>query len=874
MVAFTVVIVFASRPTKSRADEASAIEFFEAKVRPLLVEHCYECHSEEAGEASGGLRLDTAGASRRGGQRGPAVVPGDADHSLLLKAIGYSDSHMEMPPTGKLSDEQIEIFKQWIQSGAADPRQSDAAQKQGLPSPFERAPTSHWAYVTPVQPIASRGGSDTISDPVDAYFEAAAAKFNLRPNPRADRRVLAERLYVDLTGLRPTANEIEQFERDRHPLAYEQLIDRLLSSPEFGERFARHWMDVARYADTVGYDFGGKDRRLKGSERYRDWLIRAFGSDMPYRDMVRHQLCGDRTDPKNERGNLDAMGFLTVGRKFQNRFDLIDDRIDVISRGLLGVTVSCARCHDHKFDPVTAKDYYALAGILVSSEQPEDGASPLMMRDADKPHDMHVLLRGQPGNNGEIAPRQFLTALRKPDEPRFKDGSGRFELAERIIAADNPLTYRVMANRIWMALVGKSLVTTPSDFGFRTDPPAVPEVLDDLAIDLAKHQSVKRLVRRIVMTDTYKRSADVTREMLTIDPDNNFAMRGNRRRLDFETLRDSMLVSASVIDRTIGGEPVDISLVDSRARRSVYAFIDRQNLPGVFRTFDVASPDGHVPERHYTTVPQQSLYLMNSPILIKASMATADVVSQQLQGAAGDDAAWARAIYVKVLGRQPNEIELRLAVQFLKQPLNAYGPPPDPRRLWQYGTAELNDQGAVVKFAPFKTFKDNKWQNSDKFPDGEMGYASLANDHGHPGAGPSRAVVRRWTAPSDGSVTIGGTIGHKQEQGDGVRATFAIADQVYWREVQKNNIRPIEPMTWPIKAGQSLDLIIDENQSNSHDSFSCRMNVRFEGANGRVIESNSADDFSGPLPAEDRAMNRREQLAQVLLLSNEFAFVD
>ncbi len=222
----------------SHADDAAAIEFFEAKVRPLLVEHCYECHSDEAGEASGGLRLDTAGSTRRGGQRGPAVVPGDVGNSLLLKAVSYTDSHMEMPPTGKLSDEQIEIFKQWIQSGAADPRQSDAAEKQGLPSPFERAPTSHWAYAAPVQPVASLAGSLTISDPVDAYFEAAAAKVNLHPNPRADRRVLAERVYVDLTGMRPTAVEVAAFVRDTHPLAYERLVDQLLSSAAFGERFA------------------------------------------------------------------------------------------------------------------------------------------------------------------------------------------------------------------------------------------------------------------------------------------------------------------------------------------------------------------------------------------------------------------------------------------------------------------------------------------------------------------------------------------------------------------------------------------------------------------------------------------------------------
>jgi hypothetical protein len=308
-------------------------------------------------------------------------------------------------------------------------------------------------------------------DIIDAAFYAAAQKQQLAPSPLAPREQLIRRLYFDLAGLVPSQDEIAAFANDNHPAAYERLVDRLIALPEFGERFGRHWMDVARYADTVGYDFGGKDRRLVGSERFRDWAIRSFDNDMPYDEMIRHQLSGDRTDPDNAQGNLDAMGFITVGRKFQNHLDLIDDRIDVITRGLLGMTVACARCHDHKFDPVPTKDYYALAGIMMSSDQPSDGPSPLMMRDRKDPHDERVMLRGQPGNHGDVAPRQFLTALRKADEPRFNDGSGRGELADRIAAADNPLTYRVMANRVWGHLIGVPLVDTPSDFGFRTAPP-------------------------------------------------------------------------------------------------------------------------------------------------------------------------------------------------------------------------------------------------------------------------------------------------------------------------------------------------------------------------------------------------------------------
>jgi hypothetical protein len=850
-------------------------DFFESKIRPLLIEHCYECHSVESGEASGNLLLDSAPASHQGGDRGPAVVPGNIDASLLIKAVSYTDADMEMPPAGKLSDEKIGWLRQWIAAGAPDPRTESPGMRIKKESPLDRDPKSHWAFLPPAKTSGSNMGPADASDVIDSAFFAAGKEHQLAPTPIAPREQLIRRLYFDLAGLVPSEEEIVTFSNDKHPAAYERLVDRLLSLPEFGERFGRHWMDVARYADTVGYDFGGKDRRLVGSERFRDWAIRSFDNDMPYDEMIRHQLSGDRTDPDNSKGNLDAMGFLTVGRKFQNHLDLIDDRIDVITRGLLGITVACARCHDHKFDPVPTKDYYALAGILMSSDQPSDGPSPLMMRDIKEPHDERVLLRGQPGNHGDVAPRQFLTALRKTDEPRFNDGSGRGELADRIAAADNPLTYRVMANRIWGHLIGVPLVDTPSDFGYRTAPPAVPAVLDDLAAEFAEHRSVKKLVRRIVLSSTYQRSSATDSATLERDPDNRYAMRGNRKRRDFESLRDSMLVVSGSIERSVGGAPVDISVNGARPRRSVYAFIDRQNLPGVFRTFDVASPDAHTPNRHYTTIPQQALYLMNSPLMLETAVQASSLVSKSLGDQASDDRLWAEALFVRILGRHANDSERELATQFLKTELNPSGLMPDLRRMWEYGRATIDAKGFVTNFEKFAVFDKDGWQFSSTYPDPEVGYAKLSSENGHPGAGLTGAVVRRWLAPGDGTVTVSGIMGHREDKGDGIRATFAIGDHVVWQEVQKNNNRPYGPETWPIKKGQTLDLIADDNGSTAFDSFFWRANVQFAGSDGRVVESSSVDDFSGPIAGEAaKPMSRREQLAQLLLLSNEFAFVD
>ncbi len=318
------------------------LDFFEGQVRPLLVGHCYECHSVQSGESNGELLIDTAAGIRKGGSHGPALVPGKPQESLLLRVVSYEDAEMQMPPDQKLNDDAIAVLRRWIEMGAPDPRTQVArGGDDKSTSPLDRDPTTHWAFNTPVSVTPANNNISTSLDSIDAFAQNRAAEKGLRPNPIAADETLIRRLYFDLTGLPPSRQQVDRFVSSDRPDAYVRLVDSLLASPEFGERFGRHWLDVSRYADTVGYALGGQERRYQGSERFRDWTIRAFATDMPYDEMLRHQLAGDRTDPNNEDGNLDAMGFLTLGRKFLNPLDTIDDRIDVISRGLLGMTVSC-----------------------------------------------------------------------------------------------------------------------------------------------------------------------------------------------------------------------------------------------------------------------------------------------------------------------------------------------------------------------------------------------------------------------------------------------------------------------------------------------------------------------------------------------------
>ncbi len=369
---FVIILAFSFRTSFSQDAERDKLDFFENKIRPALVKYCYECHSAESGEANGELLLDSRPTMLRGGTRGNVLNGESPDHTLFMKAVLYQDADLQMPPSGQLPAEVIEDFRAWIAQGAVDPRVEETRLTAGQPhaTPGDRA-ASHWAYRAPeLRPIPAIDSQGWVRDPIDAIvFEKQHAR-GIAPNPEADKRTLVRRLYYDLLGLPPTQEQIQTALMDESEAWYERLVDDLLQSPHFGERMARYWMDLTRFADTKGYVFM-EDRAYPHAYRYRDWLIRSFNQDLPYNDFIKYQLAADRLDPENAQGHLDAMGMLTLGRRFlNNQNDIADDRIDVVTRGLLAMTVGCARCHDHKYDPVKMADYYSLHGVFVNSEEP------------------------------------------------------------------------------------------------------------------------------------------------------------------------------------------------------------------------------------------------------------------------------------------------------------------------------------------------------------------------------------------------------------------------------------------------------------------------------------------------------------------------
>ncbi len=389
------------------------------------------------GEASGGLLLDSQPGMRRGGSRGD-VLQGGIDSSLLLKAIQYTEPNLEMPPTGKLPQDTIDDFRKWIEEGAFDPRIEPTSLKAPQGVSIQQRAESHWAY----QPLHSvpvpNSGLESTHHPIDRFILDRLQRENLPLNPLADKATLIRRLYFDLLGLPPSIEEIQAFEADDTSSSYDLLVDRLLSSPHFGERMARYWMDLARYADTKGYVFM-EDRAYPHAYRYRDCLIRAWNQDLPYDRFVQLQVAADRLDPENVEGHLDAMGFLTLGRRFLNNpNDIADDRIDVVSRGILGMTVGCARCHDHKYDPISMADYYSLHGAFVNSEEPGGDQSPLRLTDKADIHPSFIFVRGQPGNRGESIEPRFVQFLNRDKPVPLTDGSGRGDLAKALVDPNKP----------------------------------------------------------------------------------------------------------------------------------------------------------------------------------------------------------------------------------------------------------------------------------------------------------------------------------------------------------------------------------------------------------------------------------------------------
>jgi hypothetical protein len=466
----------------------------------------------------------------------------------------------------------------------------------------------------------------------------------------------------------------------------------LLASPQYGERWARHWLDVARYGEDQAHTF--EARKYPDGYRYRDWLVLALNADMPYDRFITEQIAGDLLDGPDRQGSLAALGFFALGPVYYGKAvaDELDDRVDTLTRGFLGLTVACARCHDHKFDPISTKDYYALAGIFASTDYKEYVLKPQgdideeavslptdkmkkvkgkaqprppvihSLTEGKKPANLRVNIRGNPNNLGEEAPRRFLGILAGDEPPLFKNGSGRLELARAIASKDNPLTGRVMVNRVWAHLFGRGLVGTPSNFGSLGERPTHPELLDHLASRfMAEAWSIKKLTRAILLSEAYQRASKYNEHNAKRDPDNRLLWRMNRRRLEVEAWRDAFLAVAGNLDRAIGGPPSDLSAPENR-RRTLYGAVSRHNLDSLLRLFDFPDPNLTSDRRPVTTVPLQQLFVLNSDFMVRVSKAFAARVQD---GPESDEPSRIRRAFLLAYGRPPTEREIRLGMQFL-----------------------------------------------------------------------------------------------------------------------------------------------------------------------------------------------------------------
>jgi mono/diheme cytochrome c family protein len=673
-----------------------ALEYFEKSVRPVLAGHCQSCHG--ADKQKGGLRLDSRDAMLNGGDSGPVIVPGEPEKSKLITAVHQSGDAPKMPPKGKLDETQIVALTNWIKQGAPWP----AVKADVRPSIVDHAgmvvtakDREFWSFRPVAEPPVPqlRNPKSEIRNEIDAFIQARLEKDGLTPSPPADKRTLIRRVTFDLTGLPPSPEEVEAYLRDDAADAYDRLVDRLLASPHYGERWARHWLDIARYGEDQAHTF--QSRKYPQGFRYRDWLVKSFNDDLRYDRFVMEQIAADLLEGPDRNENLPALGYFSCGPVYygdQKKLDQYDDRIDTLSRGFLGLTVACARCHDHKFDPIPTADYYSLAGIFASTEydefplvppeevekakkaltdkQKKDKVAPKYplvhaLKDLPKPVTMRVHVRGNPDTLGPEAPHHFLTVLTPDAPPKFEEGSGRLELAKAIADPANPLTARVFVNRVWKHHFGQGLVRTASNFGALGERPTHPELLDHLATQFVRSGwSIKALHRLIVMSATYRQtSATLDERNREIDPENRLAWRMNRRRLEVEAWRDAMLAAAGTLDRTLGGPSTDLNSPDNR-RRTFYGSVSRHDLNPLLRLFDFPDPNITADKRPETTVPLQQLFVLNSEFMVRNAKALAGAVAE----AERDDAERIKLAFLRLYGRPATEREVSLGLAFVSSP--------------------------------------------------------------------------------------------------------------------------------------------------------------------------------------------------------------
>ncbi len=774
-------LLFVADSGRIFADDSTTAgnEFFEKQIRPLLVEHCWGCHGDKKQE--GGLRLTSRDTLLKGGETGPVVVPGKPEESRLIRAVGYLDE-LKMPPKQKLADADIAKLKRWVALGALWPASSSTPSPTtdgGGPSEFQATPKqrSWWAF----QPVKQTTPPSVKNDQwprgeIDQFILAELDAREMSPAQPADRRVWLRRVTFDLTGLPPIPEEAEAFVADNSDQAFERVVDRLLGSPAYGQRWARHWLDVVRYADYHDGDPKARNPVCEPLEawRYRDWVVEALNRDLPFDQFITHQIAGDLLPAPDGKqpytDGLIATTFLVNGAwdrgdadKEKMVSDMVDDQIDTVGKAFLGLTLGCSRCHDHKFDPLAQSDYYALAGIFYSTRMlkelgtkggeialqrrplvpqevvdkrdqqvkqvaevnaklaeldkqspkppPDDPARLMLIERRDRLQkelppeppmtlavseggvpgglfpaiqDVPIHLRGSYTRLGSVVPRRMPSFFAGDQQPSIANGSGRRELAAWVASKENPLTARVIVNRIWQSHFGEGLVHTPNNFGLLSEPPSHPALLDWLATRFVEEGwSLKKLHRRIVLSATYRQASKVEdfglrvegnstspsaldlRASALSDPDNRWLGRFAARRLEAEAIRDAMLSVTGQLDPASGGPASDnVSIV----RRSLYVQTARWDRSNFATLFDAANPDASDEKRNVSTVAPQSLFLLNNTFSLAQAKHLAERLIRDVPNAAPNvETLRIQHAYRLLFSRSPNEEEIGIARQLVGQ---------------------------------------------------------------------------------------------------------------------------------------------------------------------------------------------------------------
>ena len=544
-----------------------------------------------------------------------------------------------------------------------------------------------WAFQSPTKAeLPQINQAAWPSRRIDHFVLAKLEAKKLSPSPAATKHTLARRLYLDLTGLPPTPEKMRAFLGDETDGAYEMLVEKLMQRTAYGERLASMWLNKARYAEDQAHQVGGNTAFFyPNAFKYRKWVIDAFNNDLPYDDFIRKQLAADLEKDKSVT-DLPALGFIGLGHKFYNRNRLTvkaeewSEQVDTLTRAFLGLTVACAQCHDHKYDPVTQKDYYALAGVFASTDlvdRMEDGSE--IKKDSEahkkrigtihivrdtKPKDLHVFLRGNTETKGDLVKRRFLKVLAQNEPKSFTQGSGRLELAEAIADPNNPLTARVIVNRVWSIFFGRGLVATPSNFGQLGSLPSHSELLDDLAVRFMENNwSIKWLVRELVLSSTYQQNSQIISRNELIDPANIYLWRMNRRRLSVEQWRDSILAASNNLDRR-GGESLE--LTDAKnVRRTIYGRVSRKKLSDILIQFDYPDANVHSAKRSDTTTAIQKLFIINSSFMVEQAKGLAKRITGD---SSATDLTHIQSTYALLYNRQPTREETDLGLAFLRLP--------------------------------------------------------------------------------------------------------------------------------------------------------------------------------------------------------------